>query len=86
MRKVIITCALTGGVQTKAANPNLPEQPDEIAEQAYECYNEGCAILISMHVTRRVSPAAKRASVPFPPVVPVEDPFAPSPQPCSFTL
>lgn len=44
MRKVIITCALTGGVQTKEANPNLPEQPDEIAQQAYECYNEGCAI------------------------------------------
>jgi 3-keto-5-aminohexanoate cleavage enzyme len=44
MRKVIVTCALTGGVQTKAANPNLPEQPDEIARQAYESYNEGCAI------------------------------------------
>jgi len=44
MRKIIITCALTGGVQTKAANPNLPEQPEEIARQAYECYNEGCAI------------------------------------------
>jgi 3-keto-5-aminohexanoate cleavage enzyme len=44
MRKVIVTCSLTGGVQTKSANPNLPEQPDEIARQAYECYNEGCAI------------------------------------------
>jgi 3-keto-5-aminohexanoate cleavage enzyme len=44
MRKVIITCSLTGGVQTKAANPNLPEQPEEIARQAYECFNEGCAI------------------------------------------
>jgi 3-keto-5-aminohexanoate cleavage enzyme len=44
MRKVIVTCSLTGGVQTKSANPNLPEQPDEIAQQAYECYNEGCAI------------------------------------------
>lgn len=43
-RKVIITCSLTGGVQNKSANPNLPEQPDEIAQQAYECYNEGCAI------------------------------------------
>jgi len=44
MRKVIITCSLTGGVQTKSANPNLPEQPDEIAQQAFECFNEGCAI------------------------------------------
>jgi 3-keto-5-aminohexanoate cleavage enzyme len=44
MRKVIITCSLTGGVQNKSANPNLPEQPEEIAQQAYECFNEGCAI------------------------------------------
>jgi 3-keto-5-aminohexanoate cleavage enzyme len=43
-RKVIITCALTGGIQTKKANPNLPEQPSEIAQQAYECFNEGCAV------------------------------------------
>ncbi|MDB9823225.1 3-keto-5-aminohexanoate cleavage protein [Deltaproteobacteria bacterium] len=44
MRKVIITVSLTGGVQTKAANPNLPEQPDEIAKDAYDCFNEGAAI------------------------------------------
>lgn len=44
MQKVIVTAALTGGVHTKQSNPNLPEQPDEIAEAAYECYNEGAAI------------------------------------------
>ena len=44
MRKVIITASLTGGVQTKEANPNLPEQPLEIAKAAYECLNEGAAI------------------------------------------
>ena len=44
MRKVILTAALTGGVQTKAANPNLPEQPHEITQAAYECFNEGAAI------------------------------------------
>lgn len=43
-RKVIITCALTGGVVNKTANPNVPEQPEEIAQQAYEAFNEGCAI------------------------------------------
>lgn len=42
---VIITAALTGGIQTKSANPNLPEQPAEIAQAAYECYNEGAAIV-----------------------------------------
>ncbi|PKN30179.1 MAG: 3-keto-5-aminohexanoate cleavage protein [Deltaproteobacteria bacterium HGW-Deltaproteobacteria-21] len=44
MRKVIITVALTGGFHGKEANPNLPEQPDEIAADAYACYNEGAAV------------------------------------------
>jgi len=44
MSKVIITVSLTGGVQTKVDNPNLPEQPDEIAEDAYNCFNEGASI------------------------------------------
>jgi len=43
-RKVIVTAALTGGLHTKAANPNLPEQPNEIAEDAYKSFNEGAAI------------------------------------------
>ncbi len=41
MPKVFITASLTGGLQTKAANPNLPEQPHEIAKAAYDAYNEG---------------------------------------------
>lgn len=44
MRKVIITVATTGGFHGKEVNPNLPEQPNEIAESAYACYNEGAAI------------------------------------------
>jgi 3-keto-5-aminohexanoate cleavage enzyme len=42
---VIITCALTGGIHGKEANPNLPEQPDEIAEQGVEAWRAGAAIL-----------------------------------------
>jgi len=42
--KVVITVAQTGALVTKEMNPNLPEQPDEIAESAYACYNEGAAI------------------------------------------
>jgi 3-keto-5-aminohexanoate cleavage enzyme len=44
--KVIITVAQTGAwpLVTKSLNPNLPEQPDEIAESAYACYQEGAAI------------------------------------------
>ncbi len=45
MPKIFITAALTGGLIKKAANPNLPEQPDEIAKAAYGCYNEGAAIV-----------------------------------------
>ena len=44
MGKIFITAALTGGLHKKSANPNLPEQPYEIAQAAYECYNEGAAI------------------------------------------
>lgn len=45
MRKVIITAALTGGIHGKEANPNLPEQPDEIIKQGVECAEAGAAIL-----------------------------------------
>ncbi len=45
MGKVIITCALTGAQQGKEANPNLPEQPDEIIEQGLAAWRAGAAIL-----------------------------------------
>jgi 3-keto-5-aminohexanoate cleavage enzyme len=44
-RKVIITCALTGGIHGKEANPNLPEQPDEIVAQGVAAWRAGAAIL-----------------------------------------
>jgi len=44
MKKVIITAALTGGFHGKESNPNLPEQPDEIAQSALECYQAGACI------------------------------------------
>lgn len=43
--KVVITCALTGGIHGKEANPNLPEQPDEIVEQGVAAWRAGAAIL-----------------------------------------
>ncbi|MBF4694751.1 beta-keto acid cleavage family enzyme [Fusibacter ferrireducens] len=43
-RKVIITVALTGAFHGKEANPNLPEQPEEIAQAAYEAYKAGASI------------------------------------------
>lgn len=44
MKKLIITAAITGGLHGKELNPNLPEQPDEQAQAAYDCYNAGAAI------------------------------------------
>ncbi|MEZ5174988.1 MAG: 3-keto-5-aminohexanoate cleavage protein [Acidimicrobiia bacterium] len=45
MNRVVVTCALTGAQQGKEANPNLPEQPDEIIAQGVEAWNAGAAIL-----------------------------------------
>jgi len=42
---LIISVALTGGVHGKEVNPNLPETPDEQAQQAYEAYLAGASIV-----------------------------------------
>lgn len=42
---VIITCAITGGVHGKAANPNLPETPEEQADSTYEAYKAGASMV-----------------------------------------
>jgi 3-keto-5-aminohexanoate cleavage enzyme len=43
--KVAITVAQTGALVSKKMNPAVPEQPDEIAQSSYDCYNEGAAIV-----------------------------------------
>ncbi len=43
--KVAITVALTGAMVTKKMNPSVPEQPEEIAKDAFDCYNEGAAVV-----------------------------------------
>jgi len=45
MRKVIITVAPTSNFQGKEANPALPYTPEEAADAAYECWNEGASIV-----------------------------------------
>ncbi len=42
--KVIITIAPTGNVPTKEMNPHLPVTVQEIADQIYECWQEGAAV------------------------------------------
>jgi len=45
MEKTIITAALTGAFPRKDKNPNIPTTPQEIADQAYECWKAGAAIV-----------------------------------------
>jgi hypothetical protein len=42
---VILTVATTGGIHGKETNPNVPEQPEEIAEQARGCEKLGASIV-----------------------------------------
>ena len=50
-KKVIVTVAPTGGMATKAQNPNLPTQPDEIAEDVVRCAKAGAAV-VALHARR----------------------------------
>ncbi len=45
MDKLIITAALTGAEVTRDLQPNLPLTPEEIAQDAYECYKAGASIV-----------------------------------------
>lgn len=44
-RKVIITCAVTGGIHTPTMSPHLPVTPDEIAAQSIAAAEAGAAII-----------------------------------------
>ena len=45
MEKMIISAALTGAWPTKQHNPNIPMTPEEIAEDAYRCWNAGASVV-----------------------------------------
>ncbi|WP_285409926.1 3-keto-5-aminohexanoate cleavage protein [Variovorax sp. efr-133-TYG-130] len=49
--KVIVTVAPTGGMANKQQNPNLPTQPQEIADDTYRCYNAGASV-VALHARR----------------------------------
>ncbi|MEM0240397.1 MAG: 3-keto-5-aminohexanoate cleavage protein [Candidatus Nezhaarchaeales archaeon] len=63
---LIITVAITGGVQGKEVNPYLPESPEEQAQQAYEAYKAGASI-VHIHVrdpkTNYATPTADPAQI-----------------------
>ena len=45
VRKVIITCAVTGSVHTPSMTPHLPITPDDIARESIEAAEAGAAII-----------------------------------------
>ena len=45
MKKVIITCAITGGAHTPSMSSYLPVTPEEIAQQSIEAVEAGAAIV-----------------------------------------
>lgn len=49
--KIIVTVAPTGGVGTKQANPALPTQPAEIAEDVIRCCEAGASV-VAVHARR----------------------------------
>jgi 3-keto-5-aminohexanoate cleavage enzyme len=49
--KVIVTIAPTGGMASKKQNPDLPTQPEEIAEDVFRCYNAGASV-VAVHARR----------------------------------
>ncbi|MEM1146175.1 MAG: 3-keto-5-aminohexanoate cleavage protein [Pseudomonadota bacterium] len=50
-RKVIITIAPTGGLGTKEMNPDLPTQPQEIADDVAKCCAAGASV-VAVHARR----------------------------------
>lgn len=60
MTKTIISCALTGAQQGKEANPNLPEQPDEIIDAGLAAWRAGAAVL---HIHARAADGSATAEV-----------------------
>lgn len=53
---LIITVAITGGVQGKEANPALPETPEEQAQSTYDAWNAGASI-VHVHARRTDNPS-----------------------------
>ena len=49
--KLMITVAPTGGMASKAQNPNLPTQPAEIAESVFKSFKSG-ACIAALHARR----------------------------------
>jgi len=64
-RKIIITCAITGGIHTPTMSDALPYKPADIAAQAIAAAEAGAAIL-HLHARKSAArPATPRCSCSF---------------------
>jgi len=61
MDRVIVTTAVIGSRPSRDQNPHIPLTPEEIADSAYECFNEGASIV---HVHVRDPKTQKRSMDP----------------------
>ena len=62
MAKIMVTIAPTGGMSMKSANPALPTQPDEIADDVYKCWKAGASIT-AIHARRPDDQATCNADI-----------------------
>lgn len=60
--KLLVTVAPTGGMASKAQNPNLPTQPDEIADSVYQSFRAGASIA-ALHARRLDDQATCNADI-----------------------
>lgn len=61
MPPLIISAAITGGIQGKEANPYLPETPEEQADECRRCYEAG-ASMVHIHARDPASGFARPAN------------------------
>lgn len=61
-KKVIITIAPTGGMGTKEMNPDLPTQPQEIADDVARCCEAGASV-VAVHARREDDTATCDADI-----------------------
>lgn len=61
-RKVIVTVAPTGGMAKKSQNPNLPTQPEEIAESIFRSWKAGASVA-AIHARRPDDEATCNAGI-----------------------
>ena len=62
MAKIMLTIAPTGGMSMKSANPALPTQPDEIADDVFKCWKAGASIT-AIHARRPDDQATCNADI-----------------------